>query len=122
MWCTPVTPMVRRYSGTCGASGVGKEAGGRAAQRLCACRVEPVGPRRLCRTHTCGVHGAGARAGRRQRALCAAELRWVGLEIRFTVFQLSFTQNFETQVGQVLNSKVVDQLTLYNFYKGRIGF
>jgi hypothetical protein len=38
------------------------------------------------------------------------------------VFQLSFTQNFETQVGQVLNSKVVDQLTLYHFYKDRIGF
>jgi hypothetical protein len=122
MQCTPVTPVVRRHSGTRGASGVGEEGGGRAAQRLCACHVETVGPRRLCRTHTCGVHGTGARAGRRQRTLCAAELRWVRLEIRFTVFQLSFTQNFETQVGQVLNSKVVDQLTLYNFYKGRIGF
>jgi hypothetical protein len=35
---------------------------------------------------------------------------------------IGFSQIFETKVGQVLNSKVVDQLTLYNFYKGRIGF
>jgi hypothetical protein len=41
------------------------------------------------------VHGAGARAERRQRTLrCRAPMG--GLEFRFTAFQLSFTQNFET--------------------------
>jgi hypothetical protein len=118
---TAATPVVRRRGGTRGASGVGEKGGGRAAQRPCAYRVEPVGPRRLRRAHGAGST-ALARAPVADSALCAAELRWVGLEIWFTVFQLSFTQNFETQVGQVLNSKVVDQLTLYHFYEGRIGF
>jgi hypothetical protein len=32
------------------------------------------------------------------------------------------TQNFETEVDQEINSKVVDLLILYHFHKGRIAF
>jgi hypothetical protein len=41
---------------------------------------------------------------------------------RLNVLQLSFSRNFSTEVDQVINRKVVDQTTLYNFYKGHIGF
>jgi hypothetical protein len=64
---------------------------------------------------------AGHVPGAARRALdCRAAVGGVG--IWFDVFQLSVSQNFETKVDQVLNSKVVDQLTLYNFYNGRIGY
>jgi hypothetical protein len=32
------------------------------------------------------------------------------------------TRNFETQVDQAINNKVVDLLFLYNSYKGCVGF
>jgi hypothetical protein len=32
------------------------------------------------------------------------------------------TQNFETEVDQEINSKVVEQLILYHFHKGCIAF
>jgi hypothetical protein len=35
---------------------------------------------------------------------------------------MRFTPNFSTVVGRVINSKVVDLLILYNFYKGRMAF
>jgi hypothetical protein len=46
----------------------------------------------------------------------------VAKPFRLNVLQLSFSRNFSTEVDQVINRKVVDQTTLYNFYKGRIGF
>jgi hypothetical protein len=39
-----------------------------------------------------------------------------------STIQASFSHIFPTEVVQVLNSKVVDHLTLYNFYESRIGF
>jgi hypothetical protein len=41
--------------------------------------------------------------------------------VSINILQLSFSQNFSTKVDQVINRKVVDQTTLYNFYKDRIG-
>jgi hypothetical protein len=46
----------------------------------------------------------------------------VPTQLSLALFRRVFSQIFPTEVVQVLNSKVVDQLTLYNFYKGRIGF
>jgi hypothetical protein len=36
--------------------------------------------------------------------------------------QLRFTPKFSTEVGRVINSKVVDLLILYHFHKGRMAF
>jgi hypothetical protein len=35
---------------------------------------------------------------------------------------MRFTPNFSTEVGRVINRKVVDLLILYNFHKGRMAF
>jgi hypothetical protein len=65
-------PVVRRRGGTRGASGVDEKGGGRAAQRSCAYRVKPVGPRRLCR-----AHGAGSTALARARSALQSSDGWV---------------------------------------------
>jgi hypothetical protein len=51
-----------------GASGMARRGGGRAVQSPCASRVEPVGPRRLCRVHSGVCAGGSARPGARRRA------------------------------------------------------
>jgi hypothetical protein len=98
----------------------GEKGGGRTTQSPYACHVDPVGLD-VCVGPRYGSAAAAHVPGAVRRALeCRASVGGVG--IWFDVFQLSFSQNFETKVDHVLNSKVVDQLTLYNFYKGRIGF
>jgi hypothetical protein len=42
--------------------------------------------------------------------------------IRFSRVQTRFSPKSSTKVHQAINNKVVDQLTLYHFHKGRLAF
>jgi hypothetical protein len=64
------------------------------------------------------VGGAAGVATARDIARGRERLAPASCRILLGPVQLHFTPNFSTEVGQVVNSKVVDHLFLYNFYKG----
>jgi hypothetical protein len=63
-----------------------------------------------------------ARSGTRHRARGRERLVPASCSIQLGLVQLQITPNSSTEVCQVTNSKVVDQLTLYHFHKGRLAF
>jgi hypothetical protein len=58
-----------------------------------------------------------ARHGAQRRACGCERLALASCSIRLVPVQLRFTPNVSTEVGRVINSKVVDLLFLYNFRK-----
>jgi hypothetical protein len=74
-------------------------------------------PRRACTAGTTACRRGRARAARRRRTR-----RSGCFPIRLSTLWPNFTQIFATEMPQIIYTKVVDLLTLYNFYISRIGF
>jgi hypothetical protein len=74
----------------------------------------PTGTGRSRRAGQGENRGGASVRGARRRARRAVGSNWISLSYVW----LPKTQIFETQVDQVINSKVVDLLFLYNFGKG----
>jgi hypothetical protein len=81
------------------------------------------------RRDTLGRSGRGSEGEVVKRSVRARGSTRVPLDVafrrrlfRFTLVRLHLSQNLSTKVHKVMNRKVVDLTTLYNYYKGRMVF